>query len=268
MNLTNTMRVIGRHKILLILGILIAAAAAFVAAVKVESTWEPRAETTYRSSTQILVSDPTSVFSTRGTPQSLVEGQNPPAARDLSALTVVYAYLVSGEEVTAQLEQRVGPLGEGESLAGAQRTTQPGTMTNTGTYRLPILDVMGESTSPGRAEEISRTAAEIFQEVALAQQEASGLAPDQRVQFQVVRELDAIPIDGTSPALPIVAVGVGVLLAFLALIFAVDNARMTRREHPAPVTSGVRAPAPPRPATTMANAAYEPPRAQEPFGNR
>jgi len=271
-NLTNTMRVIARHKILLIVGVLIAAAAAYVTAIKVESTWEPRAETTYRASTQILVADPTSVYSTRGTPQTLIDGQNPPAARDLSALTVVYAYVVSGPEITSAVEAQVGPLGKDDSLAGEQRTTQPGSPTNTGTYRLPILDVIGEATSPARAEAISRTAAATFQAVALAQQDAAALPPDQRVQFQVVREVDAVPVDGTNPALPIIAVGLGVLLAFIALIFAVDNARASRGQHPsrapAPATGTVRTPVPPRPATVMANSPRPSTPGEESIGHR
>ncbi len=46
------------------------------------------------------------------------------------------------------------------------------------------------------------------------------------MQLPVIDERDALPIDGTNPMLPVVAVGVGVLLAFLALIFAVDNVQV------------------------------------------
>lgn len=237
MNLTNMFRVIGRHKALLIFGILIAVAAALFTAFKVESgslwqsgTLEPRTQIEYRASTHILVSDPVSVFSSRNAPQVVTEGTTAPSARDLSSLTVVYAYLASSDELLAQVEEQVGPLGREESLTAQQRTTQPTSQTNTGTYRLPILDIMGTSPDPARAEEISRTAATLFQEFAAAQQEAAAVPAESRVQLPVIDEREAMPIDGTNPALPVVAVGLGVLLGFLALIFAVDNARTSRRQ--------------------------------------
>jgi capsular polysaccharide biosynthesis protein len=240
MNLTTTMRVIGRHKLLLVVGILLAILAAFATAFRVETgTLAPRTIAEYQAPTQLLVSDPTSVFSTKSAPQNVVEGQTPAAARDLSSATVVYAYLVSSGAIRDQVEAQIGKLGDKESISASQRTTQPTSTTNTGTYRLPILEIVGQAASKDRAEEISRTAASVFQTFASAQQDASGVPADTRVQLQVIREGEAAPADGTNPALPIVAVGVGVLLAFIALIFAVDNARATR----APALSPAKPPA-------------------------
>lgn len=231
MNLTNVFRVIGRHKVLMFFGVLVAVAAALFTAFKLETgTLEPRTQIEYRASTHILVSDPVSVFSSRNASQTVPDGTTAATARDLSSLTVVYAYLASSDEILAQVEEQVGALGANESLSAMQRTTQPTAETNTGTYRLPILDIMGTSTDPARAEEISRAAATLFQQYATAQQEAAGVAPEARVQLPVIDERQAKPIDGTNPMLPVVAVGVGVLLGFLALIFAVDNAQVSRRE--------------------------------------
>ena len=238
MNLTTTMRVIGRHKGLLIVGILLAVLASFATAFRVETgTLAPRTIAEYQAPTQLLVSDPTSVFSTKSAPQTVVDGQTPPASRDLSSATVVYAYLVSSGAIRDEVEAEIGKLGDNESISAFQRTTQPDSKTNTGTYRLPILEIVGQAASKDRAEEISRTAAAVFQNFAAAQQEASSVPADTRVQLQVIREGDAAPVDGTNPALPIVAVGVGVLLAFIALIFAVDNARATRTSPLAPAKS-------------------------------
>lgn len=250
MNLTNMFRVIGRHKVLLTFGILVAVAAALFTAFKFETgslwqsgTLEPRTQIEYRASTHILVSDPVSVFSSRNAPQVVEEGATAPSARDLASLTVVYAYLASSDDLLAQVEEQVGPLGRDESLTAQQRTTQPTAQTNTGTYRLPILDIMGTSPNPARAEEISRTAATLFQEFAEAQQVAADVPPESRVQLPVIDERDALPIDGTNPALPVVAVGLGVLLGFIALIFAVDNAQTGRRQQAATV-SAAREPVP------------------------
>ena len=253
MNLTNMFRVIGRHKVVLTFGILVAAAAALFTAFKLETgaflqgEFEPRTQIEYRASTNILVSDPVSVFSSRNATQAVTEGTTPPSARDLSSLTVVYAYLASSDELLAQVEQQVGALGPDESLSAQQRTTQPTAQTNTGTYRLPILDIMGTSPDPARAEEISRTAAALFQEYAAAQQDAAAVAPESRVQLPIIDERSAQPVDGTNPALPVVAVGIGVLLGFLALIFAVDNAQAGRRA--TATVSPAREPRPSRPAS-------------------
>jgi capsular polysaccharide biosynthesis protein len=231
MNLTNVFRVIGRHKVLMFFGVLVAVAAALFTAFRLETgTFEPRTQIEYRASTHILVSDPVSVFSSRNASQAVPDGTTAATARDLASLTVVYAYLASSDEILAQVEEQVGALGPNESLAAMQRTTQPTAETNTGTYRLPILDIMGTSTDPARAEEISRAAATLFQQYATAQQEAAGVAPEARVQLPIIDERQAKPVDGTNPMLPVVAVGVGVLLGFLALIFAVDNAQAGRRE--------------------------------------
>jgi hypothetical protein len=239
MNLTNVFRVIGRHKVLMFFGVVIAVAAALFTAFKIETgslwesgTLEPRTQIEYRASTHLLVSDPVSVFSSRNAPQVVPDGSTAATARDLASLTVVYAYLAASDELLAQVEDQIGPLGRDESLTAQQRTTQPTAQTNTGTYRLPILDIMGTSPDPQRAEEISRTAATLFREFATAQQDAAGVAPESRVQLPVIDQREAQPIDGTNPALPVVAVGLGVFLGFLALIFAVDNAQAGRRAIP------------------------------------
>jgi len=256
MNLTNMFRVIGRHKALLVFGILIALAAAMFTAFKLETgtflqgEFEPRTQIEYRASTNILVSDPVSVFSSRNSTQVVPDGATAATARDLASLTVVYAYLASSDELLAQVEEQVGPLGPDEALTAQQRTTQPTAQTNTGTYRLPILDIMGTASDPARAEEISRTAAALFQQYAEAQQDAAGVAPESRVQLPIIDERSAQPVDGTNPALPVVAVGIGVLLGFLALIFAVDNAQAGRRD--AATVSPAREPIPaPMPASAV-----------------
>lgn len=269
MNLTTIMRVIGRHKVLFVTGLLIAALASFATAFRVETgTLTPRIAAQYRAPTQLLVSDPNSVFATKNAPQQVVDGQTPPSARDLTSATVVYAYLVTSGAILDDVEKQIGKLGKNESLSAQQRTTQPTATTNTGTYRLPILEIDGEATSPKRAAEISRTAATVFQNFVAAQQDAAGVPADSRVQLQTINEKPAEPVDGTNPALPIVAVGIGVLLAFIALIFAVDNARAARLAPHAPAAPptqvrggfpGATAPRPVMPSSTMARQSAPPP---------
>lgn len=249
MNLTNVFRVIGRHKLLVLLGLVVAIVAALFAAFRLETgAFTPRTQIEYRASTHLLVSDPVSVFSSRNAATAVPDGMTAATARDLASLTVVYAYLASSDEMVALVEEQLGELGPREELTAQQRTTQPTSETNTGTYRLPILDIQGTSPDPARAQEISRTAATLFQAYAVEQQDAAGVAPEARVQLPVIDERRAQPLDGTNPALPVVAVGLGVLLAFLALVFAVDNAQAGRRT---PTVSPAREPIPqPRAASS------------------
>lgn len=265
MNLTNMFRVIGRHRVLLVVGILVAALATLFTAFKLETgTLEPRTQVEYRASTHLLVSDPVSVFSSRNAATSVPDGMTAATARDLASLTVVYAYLASSDEMVALVEEQVGPLREGEALTAQQRTTQPTSESNTGTYRLPILDIMGTSPDRARAQEISRAAAALFQTYAAAQQDAAVVPAEARVQLPIIDERRAEPLDGTSPALPVVAVALGVLLAFLALIFAVDNAQAGRRE---PQVSPAREPVPaPVPAATATAATGPNPVLPQPVG--
>jgi capsular polysaccharide biosynthesis protein len=231
MNLTNALRVIGRHWVLLVLGILIAVLAAFATAFKVETgSLTPRTAAQYQASTQVLVTDSTSVFSSRNPAQAVPQGQTAATARDLSSLTVVYAYLASSDEIQKKVEAQLGKLGTTESITADQRTTQPTSTTNTGTYRLPILEVVGTSPSPSRAERISAAATKAFEAEVAAQQSGAGVDPASRVRFQTIRADKATVADGSNPLLPVIAVGIGVLIAFLAIIFAADNVRSTRRE--------------------------------------
>jgi capsular polysaccharide biosynthesis protein len=254
MSLSSVFQVIGRHKVLLVVGVLVALLAAFAAAFKVETfSLTPRVEQKYDASTQLLVSDASSMFASKTPSQMLVQGQTAAGSRDLSALTVVYAYVASGADIRAAAAKAVGGLHKGESISADQRTTQPGSDTNTGTYRLPVLEITGTATSAARAEKVSAAAAKAFQDYVTQQQTAAAVTPDALVHLTPLAHFKAKVADGTNPILPVVAIGVGVLIAFIALIFAVDNVRTSRRlSRAAPPTavpaSGAAASAPPRPA--------------------
>jgi capsular polysaccharide biosynthesis protein len=231
MNLTNALRVLGRHRVLLVLGILIALLAAFATAFKVETlSLTPRTAPQYQAPIQLLVTDSSSVYSSRNPAQAVPQGQTAATARDLSSLTVLYAYLASSDEIQKKVEAQLGKLGTNESITADQRTTQPTSTTNTGTYRLPILEIVGTSPNAIRAEQISAAAAKAFEAEVATQQATSGVDPASRVQFQTIRAEKAAVADGSNPVLAVIAIGLGVLIAFLAIIFAVDNVRTSRRE--------------------------------------
>lgn len=226
-------RTLFRHKILLVLGVLVSLGVALYTGFTLEKgTLEPRAAQDYSASTTIMLGSANpqqSVFSSELPPRPLVEGQTPGDTRNLAGMAVIYAYLVGSDEIRALVEQQIGPLSEHESLSAIQRTTQPdGNERFPGDFELPIIDVMGSAHSAERAEEIATAGAQVFQAYAIGQQDAAAVAPTARVTFTPLRTQEAEVLEGSSPLLPIVAVGFGVFLAFVVLILIVDNIRRGR----------------------------------------
>ncbi|MCW4384763.1 hypothetical protein OH146_03135 [Salinibacterium sp. SYSU T00001] len=222
-----------RHPILLVLGVLVSVGAALFSGFTLEKgTFEPRAEQDYSASTTVLLESPKqSLFSAEIPPRPIIEGQTAGDTRNLADTAVIYAYLIGSDAMRELVEQEVGPLGEDESVSAIQRTTQPdGSERFPGDYHLPIIDVLGTSTSPARAEAISTAGAEVFKQYAAAQQEAEAVPEADRVTFPTLRTSEAEALEGSNPILPILAVGVGVFLAFVVLILIVDNAGRGRRE--------------------------------------
>ncbi|MBF0672930.1 MAG: hypothetical protein IR160_10140 [Salinibacterium sp.] len=222
-----------RHKILLALGILVSLGAALFSGFTLEKgTFDLRADQEYSASTTVMLQTPRqSIFSSEIPPRPLIEGQTPGDSRSLADTAVIYAYLISSDGIRDLVEQQLGPLSSDETISGVQRTTQPdGSERFPGDYKLPIVDVLGTSSSPARAEAISTAGAELFKQYATAQQDAQAIPPSDRVIFETLRTEEAEVLEGSSPYLPMVAVGVGVFLAFVVFILIVDNAGRNRRE--------------------------------------
>jgi hypothetical protein len=162
-----------------------------------------------------------------GTP--LVENQTTPTDVDLTSKAILYAYLVSGQEIRDAVEAEVGAFAETDALTALRRTTQPGgDEAFAGRYELPILDIVGFSTDPERAELISRTATAIFLERVLAEQTASALPEPDRVILTPLDQKPAVPGEGSNPAIPIVVAFLGVFLLFVAIAFILAGAKSSR----------------------------------------
>lgn len=231
MEVPKYLQVLWSSKWLLLVGVIVAAAAAFLAGFKfVDGEVVPRAEQQYTASTTILVSSQTQPLYQAVLPgQELVEGETTPEDVDLTNKAILYAYLISGADMRDQVEAVVGELGDTEGLTALRRTTQPGgDEAFPGRYVLPILDVVGGSDDPERAEEISRTAAALFQEQALADQEEVEMPQSERVIFETLDRSDAVADEGSNPAIPIVVAFLGVFLLFVAAAFIIAGAKSSR----------------------------------------
>lgn len=225
------LRVLWSYKWLLAVGLVVAVLAAMVAGYTVkDGEIVSRAESAYRSDTTILLGGgQENPYQAVDPGQPLTEGQSEAQQNDLTNTAVIYAYLVSGSEIRAQVEAAMGPLTDTEALSAVRRTTQPaGTEQNPGRFSLPILSIVGESTDPDRAVLISETASTIFQSYVNAQQDASGVAPEQRVTLTVTDQGTAVEQEGSNPIIPIAVTGLGVFLAFIALAFILYNIRISR----------------------------------------
>ena len=225
------LRVLWSYKWLLAFGLVVAVLAAMVAGYTVkDGEIVSRAEAAYRSDTTILLGGgQENPYQAIEPGQAITEGQSEAQQNDLTNTAVIYAYLVSGSEIRAQVEAAMGPLTDTEALSAVRRTTQPaGTEQNPGRFSLPILSIVGESTDPDRAVLISQTASQIFQAYVSAQQDAAGVAPEQRVTLSVTDQGTAVEQEGSNPIIPIAITGIGVFLAFIALAFILYNIRISR----------------------------------------
>lgn len=231
MDVPKYLQILWSYKWLIAVGLLIAVAAAFLAGFTLkDGQLVSRTDKSYTASTTVLVgsqNDP--LFQAEIPGQAVTEGVTPPVKQDLVNTAVVYAYLISGTDIQSTVEASVGPFTTADSVTAIRRTTQPsGNEAFPGRLSLPILDIVGSSDDPARAEEISRAANSAFQSYVTAQQDATKVPADERVQLTTIKEAGAVAGVGSNPAIPIIVAGLGVFLVFVALAFVLYNAKVAR----------------------------------------
>ena len=232
MEIPRYLQVLWSYKWLLALGVVLAIVAGAAAGYTLkDGRLEPKGTTTYTASTTVLLTAPTQSLVTAVVPgQSIQDGTTAPQQRDLPSLAVLYAYLITGQENVAAVEAQIGELADGESLTAVRRTNQPGISEQfPGRLTLPIVETIAFATSPERAEEISAAATETFIEQVTSQQEAEGLADDERIQLDVITTSPATVSESEDALMAVAVVAVGILAAFVALAFVLDNIRRNRR---------------------------------------
>lgn len=223
--------VLWKSKWLLLVGLVVAIAGGMVAGFTVvEGQLVPRSEQTYTASTTVIVSSNTQPMYQAVIPgQTIVEGQTLATDVDLASKAILYAYLVSGLEMRQSVEDEVGTFDDTEALTALRRTTQPSGDENfPGRYTLPIIDVVGASTSPSRAEDISRTATDLFMTQVLAEQEAEQIPADERVTMAILDQSPAVAEEGSNPLIPVVVTALGIFLLFVAAAFIIAGSKASR----------------------------------------
>lgn len=220
------------YKWLLAFGLVVAAVAAFFAGFSVTNgEVQSRAVKSYTASTTVLVTSPNdTLFQSQVPGQQVEEGVTATEPLDLASATQIYAYLVSGAEVRSEVEAATGPLDEDtESITAIRRTTQPaGDERFPGSLKLPVLQIVGTAATAERAEELSATATDVFLDYVSAQQTAKQIAPENRVELEVLNSSAAVAVETGNPAIPIVVTGFAVFLGFVALAFVLAAIRSNR----------------------------------------
>lgn len=228
MEIPKYLLVLWKSKWLLVLGAIVAAVAAFFAGFTiVNGQVEPRAEQSYRAGTTLLLNGPDQPLYQAVIPgQEVTEGQTQPQTVDLTSRAILYAYLISGQDMRATVESQVGAFSEVETLTALRRTTQPaGDESFAGRYVLPILEVVGTAATPERAEQISRTAAETFEAQVVTDQNAAQIPDSDRVIITTIDEKPAAAVEGSNPAIPVVITFLGVFLLFVAAAYIIAGSK-------------------------------------------
>lgn len=222
------------YKWLLAFGLIVAIVAAFFAGFSITNGQvESRAVKTYSAGTTVLVTSPTDTLYQAQVPGQPVDPTvTAPQQLDLAGAAQIYAYIVAGQTVEDQVVAEVGPLDEDtESITAIRRTTQPaGDERFPGSLKLPLLEVVGTAPTEQRAEDISAAATDAFLAYVVAEQEAKQIAPENRVELEVLARGAAVEGDTSNPAIPIVITGVAVFLGFVALALILGGIRSGREK--------------------------------------
>jgi hypothetical protein len=230
------------QKVLLIIGFIIALVAGLIAGFTInDGQIEPRATRTFMASSTVLLTAPQpNIFQVEipGTTQSVAEATDPaqqvvvqaPTPVDLTSSAILLAYLASSDEIKDAVADAVGGFEDGDSVTAVRRTTQPaGDEQFGGRLQLPILAIVGTSTSAARAELIAAEATSAFKDLIVAQQDEWGVAPEIRLTLDELNAPVAGDPEGGNPAIPVIVVTLGVFLLFIALALIIEAVRDRRR---------------------------------------
>lgn len=231
MEVPKYLMILWKSKWLLLVGLVVAVIGGMFAGFTLENgQLVSRTEQTYTARTTVLVDSTTQPLYQAVIPgQQVVEGTTPPTDVDLTQKAILYAYLVSGEQIRTGVENTVGEFADTEALTALRRTTQPGgDEAFPGRFTLPIIDVVGISTEPERAEEISAAATQLFLDQVLQEQEAAQVPEGNRVRLSVLDQVQATEEEGSNPAIPVVVAALGIFLLFVVAAFLIAGSKASR----------------------------------------
>ena len=240
MDLGLFLRVLWRFKAIVLLGLSLAFALAFLAFVKVDFgngfAMTYRENEQWESLSTLFVSDPNFVLGGTGDATGPGDAEAAAAAAQrMLALTALYMQLATSDPVL-RLMAREAPI---------DGLVQTFPITSTGDSRgdpLPMMTFSAISYSPERAHRLAGRHIEAFRRYIRQQQDAQGVPPASRVKVEVVRQPQApqllVPRKKTRP----IIVFLTVAIATFGLAFILENLRPRVRAVPGEGTAVVRPP--------------------------
>jgi len=228
MDMSRIFSVLWKSKWLVATGLVVAVLAAITSGFRIENgSMEPRAERSFTAATLVMLSGAgIPLYQAESAGQAQANGATAPREQNLSKAAVMFAYIISGTPIRDDVTGKIGPLADAESIDAVQRTTQPsGSERFPGRLDLPIIEIHGTAATPERAVQLVDTATASFHGYVTQQQESAKLSPAARVALADIQDAKVTENDVSNTLAPLIAVGLGTFLAFIALIFILDNAR-------------------------------------------
>jgi len=242
MDLTLIGLAIRRHRVLVAVGVLVAVIAGVLAGYSVSSSGlKPRTPAVYNGSSTVILTNPNlSIYAAQMGGTSSASPAAVPENANLAQLAMVYAWVVSGDEIRERTERIVGPFQAGESLTAQRRTTQPtGTEKFGSNASLPIFDIVTTAPSEARAKDIAAAATQVFLNYVVAQQDQAGIPQNQRVDTSVLRRASSSLVDSGSGIVSAILVGLVVLfVAFLLIVYRTHVAEVRGGRHQGRAVAG------------------------------
>ncbi len=233
MEIPGYLRVIWRYKWALLAGMLLAVTAGVFTGYSLgPDGLESRAVRSYTATTTLLLTSAKDTLYQAEIPaREIPEGYTAPQSIDLTNTAVIYAYIISGSGLRDTVMLKVGDIDPlTESISAVRRTTQPGGNERfPGNLRLPVIDIIATAATPDRANELTAATTASFLDYVKQEQDRRKLKEDERVQIAAINVGDAVEAETSNPNVPVVFTAFGVMVAVLALVFAIHGYRTSRQ---------------------------------------
>lgn len=217
MDLSLYLRVLGRHRRVLFVGLALAVMLSVLSYYRVEAagvglpSLEPRKDEVWQSQANVFITEGGFPAGNRIRSDS---------AGRFTGLALIYSRLAQSDEVLRQIEKD-------RPLPGVLQAI-PLVDTTAGNIPLPMVALFGKAASPEAAQVTASRGLDGFLKYVRASQVAADIPTEQRVQLRVVNAPGrAILIDPRKKTLPIV-VFLAVLIATIAAAFVLENASLNR----------------------------------------
>ena len=221
MDLKSVAAVIGRHRVAMAIGILVAFALAFLAAFRLDASSIPpprRQATTYQSTARLFVTQEGFPWGRSALRYTTKPDQPPVVEGDpdrFASLALLYSQLANTNRIQGRLAEEDRGAVVAKVVTESQYSSTP----------IPMIDIAAKATTPAHARELARTVTGSLVGFIERNQAQSKIPPDERVVLQVIDPARlGIVVSSPSPALPAL-VFLTLLFLTIGVVFVLDNWR-------------------------------------------